>query len=133
MCLPVKPFKIENEYIHAGLKCAVVQARENRHRCGYVRLPPTHSMFDKPYDNINVNVHGGLTFARMEDCVEEDGQGYWIGFDCNHCGDASYDPAIELKDEINLRNFPDDHYWSNAEVVRETNYLAEQLARGFIQ
>lgn len=28
MCLPVKPFKIEAEWEHHGLKCAVVLARE---------------------------------------------------------------------------------------------------------
>ena len=92
MCLPVTPFKVEREWEHAGLKCAVVQAREAGNRCGYVRVPPTHSLHGKDYDAPDVNVHGGLTFSEVEPCVEGDGTGWWFGFDCAHLGDAYNDP-----------------------------------------
>lgn len=123
MCLPVKPYKVEREWKHAGLSCAVTQSREGRFRCGYVRVPPSHPLHGKRYSDMetDLDVHGGLTFSNMEPCTEhEDGQGWWFGFDCGHWGDATYDfndPPEHQK-----------HFWSKEEVVMETNRLAEQLA-----
>jgi hypothetical protein len=145
MCLPVYPYKIEREWKHLGLSCAVVQAREAGHRCGYVRVPPGHPLHGKDYDEAEVDVHGGLTFAEIEPCVEhEDGQGWWFGFDCAHCFDAMYEPGIALdavSDEASrgcLRihrevapKFPlafGEHFWTQGEVERETERLAKQLA-----
>jgi hypothetical protein len=156
MCLPLKPFKIEREWKHAGLSCAVVMAREAQHRCGYVRVPPTHPMHGKSYDEADVAVHGGLTFAQIEPCQEhEDGQGWWFGFDCAHWDDAMYDPHPNLAQlSPDAREFIDiserirkkvraqmnsvfgstfdphanEHYWTQAEVERECERLADQLA-----
>jgi hypothetical protein len=146
MCLPVQPFKIERKWQHAGLSCAVTLAREAAHRCGYVRVPPSHPLWSKDYNDvpygIDENVHGGLTFAALEPCAEHiDGQGWWFGFDCNHCNDASYDPAARVEDLTDDRTKEllrmhrecgmvgdDEHYWTEAEVVVETERLAKQLA-----
>lgn len=32
------------------------------HLCGYIAVPPAHPWFGKSYDDIDVDVHGGLTF-----------------------------------------------------------------------
>ncbi len=148
MCLPLKPFKIEREWEHAGLTCAVVQGCEGQHRCGYVRVPPNHPLHSMGYEEPNVEVHGGLTFAELEPCTEHpDGQGWWFGFDCAHFMDASYDPNfdptqattqearkriafnLELNEKypLHLSN-EGEHYWTQAEVEAETERLAEQLA-----
>ena len=155
MCLPLKPFKVEREWEHAGLKCAVVQAREASHRCAYVRVPPTHPLHGKDYDHAdaNLNVHGGITFAQAEQCEEADGKGWWFGFDFAHCDDALYDPKPDLtalstdakvmlatmnriRREVGLEMHvmfgsyqrPNEHFWTQAEVERECEDLAEQLA-----
>jgi hypothetical protein len=146
MCLPVKPYKIEREWKHAGLSCAVVMAREAGSRCGYVRVPPAHPDHGKDYDDIEVSVHGGLTFSDLEPCTEHpDGQGWWLGFDCAHFQDAMYDPSASpddpsLSEETRTllkihrdmdRKYPissHSHYWTEVEVVAETERLAEQLA-----
>ena len=140
MCLPVKPFKVEREWEHVGLLCAVVQAGEGGHRCGYVRVPPGHSAHGKHYDEVGVDVHGGLTFGDIEPCAHEDGTGFWFGFDCAHAGDASYEPEFneawgeEAKSVWKIINgvspLPRDyeHFWTQPEVERETERLAEQLA-----
>jgi hypothetical protein len=52
------------------------------HRCGYVGVD-AKTFEGKGYDDINVDVHGGLTYAR----TEEDGL-LWYGYDCAHLGDA---------------------------------------------
>jgi len=148
MCLPVHPYKIEREWEHAGLKCAVVQAREAQNRCGYVRVPPGHPLHGKHYDAVDVSVHGGLTFADVEPCEHEDGAGWWFGFDCAHLGDAFYDPNPNWNELSNdAQHFlttmesihrdvshkfgfsrPPEHFWTQAEVETETERLAEQLA-----
>src|SRR5438105_1938510 len=147
MCLPVRPYKVEREWKAFGLSCAVVQNREAGNRCGYVRVPPGHPAWGKHYDDVDVDVHGGLTFARPEPCMEhEDGQGYWLGFDYAHCYDAMYDPNMTPEDceteegrkclEIHRRFHPGhvigsglgEHWWTEEEVVAETEHLAEQLA-----
>ena len=147
MCLPIKPYKIEREWRYKGLSCAVVQGREAGSRCGYVRVPPGHPEYGKHYDSVEVSVHGGLTFAEIEPCTEHsDGQGWWFGFDCAHFQDAMYDPeatpesisdpesrrSLEIHREISGK-YPISpefnlHYWTEAEVVAETEQLAEQLA-----
>lgn len=142
MCLPVKPYKVEREWEYAGLKCAVVQAREQGHRCGYVRIPPGHPDHGKPYDDINVEVHGGLTYANDEPCVEADGRGYWVGFDCAHAGDMYVNPHVPLGYEWKspqakslydhrrdyFSRYENEHYWTEQDVVNEVNKLAVQLA-----
>jgi hypothetical protein len=138
MCLPVKPYKVEREWQHAGLLCAVVLAREGGHRCGYVRVPPNHPAHGQGYDSVDVSVHGGLTFAQVEPCAHDDGTGWWFGFDCAHSGDASYDPENLPEHEVKFRaKYPElrhdgfhEHYWLQSEVEHETEHLAEQLASG---
>jgi len=155
MCLPLKPFKIEREWEHAGLKCAVVLNREGGFRCGYVRVPPIHPLHGKHYDLADADVHGGLTFADKEPCEHEDGSGWWFGFDCAHAGDAMHDPNpvwnnlsdeareelgfmrkihIEVITEMKVKfegytgGEREEHYWLQPEVERECESLAEQLA-----
>lgn len=142
MCLPVAKhvFAVEKEWEHAGLLCAVVQAHEAGHRCGYVRVPPQHPAHGKDYESVDVSVHGGLTFAAIEPCAHDDGVGWWLGFDCAHCDDDFYDPSMKLEDckkEDTRRilsihrefHVVHDHFWLLPEVVTETEQLAEQLAK----
>lgn len=49
---------------------------------GYVNLPIGHPWFGKNYAEINVSVHGGLTFS------QETGSFWTIGFDTCHGGDT---------------------------------------------
>lgn len=49
---------------------------------GYVAVDEDHPWFKVHYDNIDVSVHGGLTFSRFVD-------GYWVvGFDTAHHMDS---------------------------------------------
>lgn len=139
MCLPnaKNVYKVEREWEHAGLLCAVVQGREGSNRCGYVRIPPTHPFYQKNYMDVDMEVHGGLTYAQIEPCVEhEDGIGWWFGFDCAHAGDAFYDPdqpsqfitEMRAKHPGLFESSPYEHFWSYEEVVEETERLAAQLA-----
>lgn len=143
MCLPVDAFKVEKEWTHAGLLCGVVLQKEAGHRCGYVRVPPGHPAHGKDYNEIEVQVHGGLTFGNIEPCLHQDGMGYWLGFDCAHAGDCTYDPDVKPEDvknpvarelltlhlELDAKYGRDAHYWTTQDTIEETEALAEQLAR----
>jgi hypothetical protein len=93
--------KTEKEWVtEAGLIAQVV-ATPMGHRCGYVGVPAGHPMFGKHYDDVEVAVHGGLTYS------EED-EGLWcFGYDCAHWDDAK-DPAL-ISDEHKkvFMNWPD--------------------------
>lgn len=118
------------EWRHKGLACLMVRHEHHYHWCGYVGVPPGHPAHGKDYDSVNVNVdvHGGLTYARACEelvChVPEPGESentWWLGFDCAHYEDLS---------PFDLRNGPRPRAtYRNVEYVkREVNRLADQLA-----
>jgi hypothetical protein len=125
------------EFKHAGFACLLHRNARFGTWCGYVGVPPSHPAHGKGYDDIDVDVHGGLTYA--DHCqaegpichTPEPGQPdhlYWFGFDCGHAGDlAPYREAL-----LGLKPFPGgryrDVYRDQAYVETETKRLAEQLA-----
>jgi hypothetical protein len=136
MCFPMER-AVEKKWEFEGLQCIVTRAdlcsteRYSAHRCGYVRVPPNHPWHSVDYNDIDASVHGGLTFAQVEPCIHEDGVGYWIGFDCHHCDDASFpqgDPRLnDPKISSIARLFSGNHYWTLDEVQAETEMLAKQV------
>ncbi len=85
---------------------------------GYVCLPKEHKYHGVHYDEIDVDVHGGLTFSRSAETIKEEVwqetlpkgcETSWIvGFDTAHFGD-------------------DKDGWSKAAVEAETVRLKQQL------
>lgn len=55
----------EKEWQSCGFKCKIIFVRQS-HRCGYVRIPKRHVAFDKNYDDLPIEVHGGLTYGSSE-------------------------------------------------------------------
>jgi len=121
---------------HRGLSCFV--HRGNSVWCGYVGVPEGHLWHGKEYGEIDVGVHGGLTFA--EDSGPhgiKDGRWY-IGFDCGHAFDLSpFLHAVSYGRLPGSRPLPDgllegfgegEHYWTMQEAIEETKRLAEQVA-----
>lgn len=47
----------------------------------YVRVPESHPYYGKKYDEISIEVHGGLTFSGDRLFI---GDGYFIGWDYGH-------------------------------------------------
>lgn len=91
----------EVDFDHEGIKCKVFRVvapdgpiREDGtqhifggHLCGYISIPTDHPYFSKDYNDIEIDVHGGLTYG--ENINDE----YWIGFDCAHSFD--FIPSLE--------------------------------------
>lgn len=60
-----------------GLPCLIVRGPSGS-LCGYVGVPPTHPAYGKQYDDVSVEVHGGLTFA--DKCAEAPTRESWERF-----------------------------------------------------
>jgi hypothetical protein len=75
------------EWVHelTGYKCTVWRHPTLGSLNGYVAIPKGHRVWGKGYDDVDVEVHGGLTYAD-----EDKETGEWVfGFDCSHGGDFS--------------------------------------------
>jgi hypothetical protein len=93
-----------------GLPCIALRANpELGNWCGYVAVEPGHPLHGHGYDDADLEVHGGLTFASscMQDrpveasvChVPEPGKPadvFWFGFDCGHAWDVA--PAMDARE-----------------------------------
>jgi len=118
------------EFVHAGLNCLLRRVPSGCW-CGYVAVPPYHSAHGKPYDAIDVDVHGGLTYAeegmpgeKPEDQALFAWYWWWFGFDCNHFDDVCPMIVAHLKDLGCFGTYKNIDYARN-----ETRSLAEQLAQ----
>jgi hypothetical protein len=101
--------------------------------CGYVGVPEGHSLFGKSYHDVEMNVHGGLTFA---DTCDTDGPEesaichipeprrpdviWWFGFDCGH--------AFDLMPVYQPSHWVDRTYRDLEYVKSETLRLAKQIS-----
>lgn len=97
MCFPLPEDRILARGEHAGHEFVTVH-NGGGYRCGYVKVSPGHPWHGKDYDEIpgdDASVHGGLTFAEADrPCAAGgDDDGWWLGFDCCHGGDAP-DPTL---------------------------------------
>ncbi len=122
------------EWAHVGLPCLALRSRHGNW-CGYVAVPPSHPCHGQPYQLVDVDVHGGLTYdgpCRGAIChVPKPGEPddvHWFGFDCYHAWDRA--PGMEAYmrslGQTDLRG-SEDVYRTLHYVRQETNRLAEQL------
>lgn len=134
-----EPDKVQWVDEQTGLDCLAVRNESMGFWCGYVGVPELHPSFGKSYDDVEVEVHGGLTFADV--CMEgsnaergvchvaEPGRPehvWWLGFDTGHAWDLA--PAYEMR-------YPSLRLLRESRAYRDLNYvktecrdLARQLA-----
>lgn len=77
---------LESSGSHAGFEFKVLR-NPLGFRCGYVKIPNDHPWYEKSYFDIDVSIHGGLTYGQKNKSGEL--KGFWIGFDCMHCFDSA--------------------------------------------
>lgn len=135
-----EPDKLQWQDQHTRLPCLAVRHPRCGHWCGYVGVAEGHPFFEKDYSDVDVDVHGGLTFADMCQPGEQELTGvchvpgknepdhvWWLGFDCAHSGDWSPSDALHA-----LRGYPftrsvDEEYRDIEYVKRQCASLAAQL------
>lgn len=91
------------------------------HPTAYVEIPSTHYCYQKQYDNIDINVHGGLTYSEKSLWIGKHGQiqeSWFIGWDYAHYGDY-----------VGLHIFSDEHQkkWTTKEIQKDVFSVCEQL------
>jgi hypothetical protein len=101
-----EPDRIQYQDEATGFPCLIRRAPVTGALCGYVGVPEDHPWHGKHYDEVDADVHGGLTYADIGDGDEEHGichvpdpgepdRLWWLGFDCAHVGDAC--PAMDSR------------------------------------
>jgi hypothetical protein len=119
------------EWVHdlTGYKCTIWRHPTFGHLNGYVAIPKGHRCHGKHYDNLDVEVHGGLTYSEQDKETDE----WVVGFDCSHAGDMSpklmltllkYTEADTETIEFKMRS---ERYRTFAWVKEEVCSLARQL------
>jgi hypothetical protein len=112
--MTLKTFVRENNWLPRGF-----MGRNFGWGNGYVIIPEGHPMYGKHYDDIPVEVNGGLTFAEnvsdmnrehWPEIPEDITSGWVVGFDTAH----SWDTLSR---------------WPKEKVERETNRLRLQLEK----
>ncbi len=123
-----EPDKVQFEDDATKLPCLIVRNYSGA-LCGYVGVPKGHRYYGVRYDDVDVDVHGGLTFADKCSPGAEEGHDichlpspgesddvWWLGFDCAHYMD--YCPRLPVAEG---------HYRDVYYVKQECQKLAAQL------
>ena len=137
-----EPDKVQWQDKATGLPCLARRGQFGG-LCGYVGVSPGHPAYGKRYNDVYVDVHGGLTYAAKCSHGEEDksichipGDGepddvWWLGFDCGHYMDFS--PGLVPVDHPTLglgklSSFEKLEYRTLDFVQNECRRLAKQLS-----
>lgn len=106
---------------------------------GYVVIPKEHPMFNKHYDDIDVNIHGGLTFSSTMDTdssywnriknnfemvsgkVEDIPNSYVVGFDTCHWQDnkSNWNKEACIAETVNLKEQLEEMWELEDETIEE--------------
>ena len=87
-----RPFAVvEKQFEYKGHDCICIFSIRGI-RCGYVSVTDK----EKPYDDYDIDCHGGLTFdGELPDYYKPKAD-YYIGFDCGHwCDGIDYAQAVK--------------------------------------
>ena len=90
-----------NKELRRAMCKIMLYTRSAGYANGYVAIPPEHPLFGKHYDELEVDVHRGLTYSSPSSDIfeyfdtraielldEEIPKGWWVfGFDTLHYGD----------------------------------------------
>jgi hypothetical protein len=138
-----EPDKMQWEDPTTGLPC-LIHRNGMGSLCGYVGVPRGHPYYGSSYDDVPVDVHGGLTYAAKCDPGASEEHGichvvrpgepddvWWFGFDCAHAGDLSPEMEANLK-SLQMpsisKAWGSDRYRDVPYVIGEVTMLAHQLA-----
>src|SRR3990167_11279615 len=121
-----------------GLRCKI--ARGGGSLVAYIGIPHNHEFAFKSYDNIDLDVHGGLAFAGTGVDLGLWNKGlYWLGWDYAHMGDrAMFGAELFLKHgdirsyEIEAQypmNHNDETRWTVPMVYKELEEVAKEVSQ----
>lgn len=128
-----EPNKVQWVDAATQLPCLIVRGPFGA-LCGYAGVLPGHPFHGKSYDDVDVDVHGRLTFAAGCQHPEDESTGvchipepgtpdevWWFGFDCAHCFDLM--PGIP---DLGMGSYIERHI-STGDVYRDADYVAREV------
>lgn len=102
-----------------GIKCLIVRGPGSL--CAYLGIPKEHPCAGKHYDDIDLRVHGGLTFSQAGEVETPwDPALYWIGWDYAHYRDKTF---YDL--QFSYGHYGE-HGWTDEEVKPQVIEAAKQ-------
>lgn len=72
------------------------------HPCAYLGFPEGHKFYNKHYDDLEIDCHGGLTFSGIKGFSNK----WLIGWDYAHYLDYTF-------------MMPEGHQWTTEEIIKE--------------
>lgn len=95
------------------------------HPTAYIEIPKDNKIYKKDYSEIDLYVHGGLTYSRNFLWISEEKklEGWFIGWDYAHYGDYV---GYELMFPENLR-IKEEKKWTTEEILEEVKDAISQL------
>jgi hypothetical protein len=107
---------------YKGYKCRIIRVgagvSKMIHLCGYILIPQGKKYYQEYFDNLDINIHGGITYSSTNLRFQPE-EGWWIGFDCAHSGDLCYMYESE--------NYSHDVYRTMEFVESELKSAVDQL------
>lgn len=92
------------------------------HPTAYIEIPKGHKLYQKNYDDIYINVHGGLTYSD-DNLMGIKSENWFIGWDYAHYDDYAgfYDDIPDYLKNNNLKR------WTTEEIIEECKNGIEQI------
>ena len=94
------------------------------HPTAYVKIPKNHKYNNKFYDEIDIEVHGGITYSSDHLNISENQkiEGWFIGWDYAHCEDyLGYEMMIPKRYRTEGKK------WTTEEIHQEVYEVCRQL------
>lgn len=94
------------------------------HPTAYIKIPKDHKYYQKDYEGIDIDVHGGITYSNHELHIGENEkiEGWFIGWDYAHFGDyAGYEEMLPKELRTNGKK------WTTEEIKKEVFDVCRQL------
>ena len=132
-----RDYVVESKFEYLGYTCVVIYTTMG-HRCGYVGIPKSHSLYGKDYDDIYefIDCHWGLTYSgggnNFTYPIKEENNLWWFGWDYAHCDDSNdwscYKEYFgEEPSEYLVFSYNGGNIYYKEDVERECKKVAEQL------
>lgn len=87
------------------------------HPTAYIEIPKEHKLYSKHYGNIDIDVHGGLTYSESYLWIDNETElkdSWFIGWDYAHCGDyLGYEEMYPIEMQIEQKK------WTTEEIQEE--------------
>lgn len=95
------------------------------HPTAYIEIPRNHKCYIKSYNDIDIEVHGGLTYSKEYLYISEEQKldnSWFIGWDYAHCGDyLGYEKIFPSYLQT------EDKKWTTEEIQQEVFKVCKQL------